>query len=46
LPFSIPPPGANVRPVAIRIASLGNLLVAVGLAANGALFWSAWNGFT
>lgn len=44
LAFSVPALGANVRPVAVRLVSIGDLLVAVGLAANGALFWSGWNG--
>ncbi|MGP4114925.1 glycoside hydrolase domain-containing protein [Streptomyces sp. 4N509B] len=46
LAFSLPQTDAAARPVALRLLSVGDLLVAVAVTAHGELVWSAWNGLT
>jgi hypothetical protein len=41
---TVPGLGAAVRPMGLRLTSLGASLIAVGIASNGALFWAVWNG--
>ncbi|GAB2900237.1 glycoside hydrolase domain-containing protein [Streptomyces mayteni] len=46
LAFAIPQPPSTSRPVALRLLSVGDLLVAIAITARAELVWTAWNGIS